>query len=78
MQLFRTFLIAACLPFSAFCQTYTIHTVAVGGLPENTPGVNASLGQVLGIAVDSKGNVFIPLIQYAVVLRLDAATAIGQ
>jgi uncharacterized protein (TIGR03437 family) len=76
LHLSRTFLLAAFFSLSALCQTYTIHTVAGGGLPQNTPGVNADLVGLGQVAADSKGNLFITLIPYAVVLRLDAATGI--
>jgi sugar lactone lactonase YvrE len=54
-------------------QTYTIQTVAGGGLPENIAGLSASLGAVYGIAADQAGNVYIALADYSVVLRLDGS-----
>jgi uncharacterized protein (TIGR03437 family) len=58
----------------ALGQTYTITTVAGGELPGNVLGTSASLGQIGTVAVDAQGNVFIPLVDYHVVLRLDAVT----
>jgi uncharacterized protein (TIGR03437 family) len=60
----------------AFGQTYTISTIAGGGLPVNIPGTSGSLGLVSGVAIDPAGNVFIASSQYQVVLRLDAKTSI--
>jgi hypothetical protein len=42
-------------------QTYTIKTVAGGGLPVNVPGTAASLGSPYGVALDASGNAFISL-----------------
>jgi len=61
---------------TASAQTYTMQTVAGGGLPVNIPGASASLGTVNGVAVDTSGNVFIVAGSYHVVLRVDAATGI--
>jgi trimeric autotransporter adhesin len=66
------FVVAGTWP--ALGQTYTITTVAGGGLPGNVPGPSASLGQIGAVAVDTAGDVFIPLVDYHVVLRLDAVT----
>ena len=60
---------------SAWGQTYTISTLAGGGLPVNIPGTSASLGAVPQyIAADRAGNVFF-VVQNAV-LRLDATTGV--
>jgi uncharacterized protein (TIGR03437 family) len=58
----------------ALGQTYTISTLAGGGLPVNLPGTLASLGLVEGVAADSHGNVFIAATNYNIVLRLDTAS----
>jgi len=55
-------------------QTYTISTLAGGGLPVNIPGTTALMGQAPGVAVDANGNVFIASSSLHIVLRLDAAT----
>jgi hypothetical protein len=60
----------------AFGQTYTVTTLAGGGLPENSPGTSAGLGVVSATAVDAGGNVFMALPNYNIVVRLDAATGI--
>jgi uncharacterized protein (TIGR03437 family) len=64
---------------SAWGQTYTISTIAGGGLPINIPGTSASLGSPVAnipqnIAADRAGNVFFPY--QNTVLRLDATTGI--
>jgi NHL repeat len=69
--LFASILAVSC---SAFGETYTIQTVAGGGLPENVAGAPASLGRVSGVAVDAAGNVLISLADYSLVLRLDATS----
>jgi uncharacterized protein (TIGR03437 family) len=61
--------LAICGP--CLSQTYTIQTVAGGGLPENIQGLSAILGAVYGIAADGPGNVYIALADYHIVLRLD-------
>jgi hypothetical protein len=60
----------------AFGQSYTVTTLAGGGLPENFPGTSAGLGIVSATAVDAGGNVFLALPNYHIVVRLDAATGI--
>src|ERR1039457_717265 len=60
---------------SLFAQTnatYTIFTLAGGGLPDGIVGTSASLGIVSGVAADSAGNVYIALQTSQAVLRLDA------
>ena len=62
------------LASTAAAQNYTIQTFAGGVLPENMPGISASLGGISGVAVDPAGNVLISLSDYNIVVRLDAAT----
>jgi uncharacterized protein (TIGR03437 family) len=62
------------LSCSAWGQTYTISTLAGGGLPVNIPGTSASLGSPASVAVDRAGNVYFAT--QNTVLRLDAATGI--
>src|SRR5438477_12355356 len=57
-------------------QTYTISTLAGGGLPVNISGTTALLGQATGVAVDPTGNVFIASSSLHIVLRLDATTGL--
>ena len=69
-------LLTTVLSCSAWAQTYTISTLAGGGLPVNIPGTSASLGYGAPgyIAADRAGNVF-----YAAqnsVMRLDATTGV--
>ncbi len=52
-------------------QTYTIQTIAGGGLPVNMPGMEASLGPISGVAVDSAGNVYMSLARSLLVAKLD-------
>ena len=63
--------IAAC---SASAQTYTISTIAGGGLPVNIAAISASVQFPENPAVDKAGNVFFTL--SAAVLRLDVTTGI--
>ena len=60
----------------AFSQSYTVTTLAGGGLPENLPGASVGLGVVSGTAVDAEGNVFIALPDYHIVARMDAVSGI--
>jgi trimeric autotransporter adhesin len=62
--------------WSAYPQTYTIQTVAGGGLPTGIAGTAASIGGVYGVAVDANGNAFFTSAAYQGVLRLDARTGI--
>src|SRR5581483_3797269 len=62
------------LAVTAVAQNYTIQTFAGGALPENMPGVSASLGAVSGVAIDGAGNVLIGLSDYNMVVRLDKAS----
>jgi uncharacterized protein (TIGR03437 family) len=57
---------------SAWGQTYTISTIAGGGLPVNVPGKSASLSGPVGIAADRAGNLF--FVDLHTVLRSGAAT----
>jgi len=61
---------------SAFGQTYTIKTVAGGGLPVNIFGTSALLGDVRGVATDRNGNVFMALGLRNSVVRWDATTGV--
>ena len=65
-------LLALTLGASTFSQTYTVTTVAGGGLPENMPALNAGLGRVTGVLQDGAGNTLISLGDYNVILRMDA------
>jgi uncharacterized protein (TIGR03437 family) len=55
-------------------QTYTINTVAGGGLPVNLAATSASLGEAPGVAIDAAGNVLVSLTSYNMVVRIDLAT----
>jgi trimeric autotransporter adhesin len=67
-------LVGLLLSRSASGQTYTISTIAGGGLPVNIQGTSASLdyGVPLVIAADRSGNVF--FVDQNTVLRLDSVT----
>jgi len=65
------------VPSCAFGQTYTIQTIAGGGLPVNVPGTSAGLLSPVSVAVDRAGDLFIADYRNAI-LRLDAATAAGD
>jgi len=58
--------------YGAFGQTYTINTIAGGGLPVNIPGGSASLSPVGAIAIDDGGDVYMTLPEYNVVVRRGA------
>jgi uncharacterized protein (TIGR03437 family) len=71
----RRLMLVLAVAGSAFGQTYTIDTIAGGGLPVNVPGTSAGIGSASGgIAVDSAGNVFFVAQDYNIVLRLDSTS----
>jgi len=72
-RLFAPILMLA-ISCSAGAQTYTIETLADGGLPQNVLRTSTTLGRVNAVAVDEAGNVFLQFGDYSVVLRLDAAS----
>ncbi len=55
----------------AFGQTYTIQSVAGGGLPQNVSGLSVGLNGLTGVALDTSGNVFMTSLKHQGVLRLD-------
>ncbi|HUB81528.1 MAG TPA: hypothetical protein VMB03_22165 [Bryobacteraceae bacterium] len=59
---------------AALGQTYTVNTVAGGGLPVNVPGTSSSLGFVNGVAIDPSGNLYLADSVYSILLRRDAAS----
>ncbi len=72
MRLLSIALLTIC---AAHAQIYNLKTIAGGGFPENTPCTAADLGALVeGLAVDGAGNLWIPVPQYNVVVRCDAAT----
>jgi len=74
MRLLGVSLSILAIACSASGQTYTINSIAGGGLPLGLSARSASLGTTTGVAVDSAGNVLIVLASYAMVVRIDAAT----
>jgi uncharacterized protein (TIGR03437 family) len=70
----RYLLLIPAFAYCAFGQTYTINTVAGGGLPVKIAGVSASLPPVNAVAVDIHGNVYMTLPEYNMVVRLTAGT----
>jgi len=75
MRLLRCVFLALAVSCSVPAQTYTISTIAGGGLPVNIPGTSAFLHRdAVAVAVDGAGNVFFGT--ESVVLRLDATTGI--
>jgi trimeric autotransporter adhesin len=76
MRLRFAALLTLAIACSAFGQTYTIQTLAGGGLPENIAGTSAGLGRITWVAVDAGGNVYFTLPDYFVVMRLDAVTGV--
>src|SRR5580700_4985177 len=76
MRLRFAALLTLAIACSAFGQTYTIQTLAGGGLPENIAGTSVGLGRITWVAVDAGGNVYFTLPDYFVVMRLDAVTGV--
>lgn len=76
MRALRTSILALAAVCAAPGQTYTIQTIAGGGVPENIPGASASLSRVTWVTTDKAGNLFMSLPDHHVVLRLDAATGV--
>jgi hypothetical protein len=74
MRLLRCVFLALAVSCSVPAQTYTISTIAGGGLPVNIPGTSAFFRNAWAVAVDGAGNVFFTTEN--VVLRLDAITGI--
>jgi len=61
---------------SALGQTY-IGSIFAGTLvPENVPATSISLDNVAALASDSSGNIFLAVLSYAGVFRVDAKTGI--
>jgi trimeric autotransporter adhesin len=67
-------LLALAASWTAFGQSYTISTIAGGGLPVNVPGTSASLFGPKGAAADKAGNIFFT--DANAVLRLDGTTGV--
>jgi sugar lactone lactonase YvrE len=76
MRVRTTVVLTLAIACSALAQTYTIKTFAGGALPENLPGLSASLGGINGMAVDQTGNVYLSLGDYDIVVRFDANTGV--
>ncbi|MGB7760182.1 MAG: hypothetical protein WBL61_10145 [Bryobacteraceae bacterium] len=74
MRLLSASVLSLAIAYSAFGQTYTIDTIAGGGLPVNLPATSATLGYAAGVAVDSSGSVLVALTSYNMVVRIDPAT----
>jgi sugar lactone lactonase YvrE len=71
MRLYSAAILSLILSGSGFGQTYTIKTIAGGGLPENMPGLAARLGYVSGLTLDAAGDVI--FVAGNTVLRLDTS-----
>ena len=76
MRLLSASLLSLAIAYSAFGQTYTINTIAGGGLPLNISARSASLGDAAAVAIDSTGNLVVALANYNMVVRIDAATGL--
>lgn len=74
MRLLLALILACLAPPCILSQTYTISTIAGGGLPQNVQGTSADLNGTWGVAVDAAGNVF--LTGNNVVFRLDSASGV--
>ena len=75
MKSLRASLLAHLACSAVVGQSYTISTVAGGGLPGDTPGAYASLFNPMAVAVDKAGNVFFADGENAV-MRMDATTTL--
>lgn len=76
MRLRTTAFLIAAFACSAAAQNYTMKTFAGGALPVNVAGVAASLGAINGIAVGPRGDVFLSLGDYDIVVRCDVDTSV--
>jgi len=76
VRLLSASLLSLAIAYSAFGQTYTINTIAGGGLPLNISARSASLGDAAAVAIDSTGNLVVALANYNMVVRIDAATGL--
>jgi sugar lactone lactonase YvrE len=54
-------------------ENYTLQTLAGDGLPTGMPALSANLGQIDGVAVDGAGNIYMSLVEYSVVVRMDTS-----
>jgi uncharacterized protein (TIGR03437 family) len=70
----RCAILTVAIACSALAQTYTVRTLVGGALPENLPGLTASLGAINGMAADTAGNVYLTLGDYDIVIRYDTST----
>jgi sugar lactone lactonase YvrE len=52
-------------------ENYNLQTIAGDGLPNAIQAQSANLGQIDGVAVDRAGNVYMSLVEYSVVVRMD-------
>jgi len=72
-RFFPATILAFTLSMPAFGQSPVVQTFAGGGLPQGVRGTTVNLGQPTNLAADAAGNVYIPVLDYHVVLRLDTA-----
>jgi hypothetical protein len=66
-------LLTLAISVSTLGQTYTIKTVAGGGVPSGIAGNSASLGATTAVATDATGNVYFTVQGNHVVFRLDTS-----
>ncbi len=71
---FEVALLAVAFSPGARAQTYSIETVAGGGLPVNITGTSAALGHIAGIAADPNGDILITSPEFAAILRWNHTT----
>lgn len=72
-RFFSAAILAFTLAMPAFGQIPIVQTFAGGGLPQGVLGTTVNLGQPTNLAADAAGNVYIPVLDYHVVLKLDTA-----
>ncbi len=56
---------------AAWAQTYTIQTLAGGGVPISGPAQTTDIGPVGGVAVDRAGNIYASLWAWSLVVKID-------
>ncbi len=78
VHLLRAMVIVLVTISSALGQGYTVRTFAGGYLPDNIPGVSASVGDVKWVNTDSAGNVFFSSELLHTVFRLDATGVVTR
>lgn len=67
-------ILALVSPILGLSQSYTMTTVAGGGVPDNLPATATGLGYVSALTVDSSGNLFLVIL--GLILKLNVGTGL--